>query len=71
MLLNKLKRLVLLVYVLNVILPWFVLHLLLGLLFHGCFVIGGTLVLTTVGKSGLVFLTFFVKGMHVLISLLT
>jgi len=71
MLLNKLKRWVLLVYGLNVILPWFVLHVLLGLMFLRCFVIGVTLVLTTLGKSGLEFLTFFVKGMHALICLLT
>ena len=38
MLLNKLKRWVLLVYGLNVILPWFVLHLLLGLTFLRWFV---------------------------------
>jgi len=49
---------------------WFVLHLLLELMFLGCFVIGGTLVLITVGKLGLGFLTFFMKGVHVLISLL-
>ena len=51
---------------------WFMLHLLLGLMFLGCFVISGILVLTTVRKSGFGFLTLFVKGMHVrLISLLT
>ena len=71
MLLNKFKRWVLLVYGLNVILHWFVLHLLLRLLFLVCFVIGETLVLTTAGKLGLGFLIFFVKGMYVLISLLT
>jgi len=62
MLLKKLKRWVLLVYGLNVILPWFVLHLLLRLMFIGFFVIGGTLVLITVEKSGFRFFTFFVKG---------
>jgi len=41
------QKWVLLVYGLIVILPWFVLHLLLGLMFLGCFVIGGTLVLNT------------------------
>jgi len=39
----------------------------LKLLFIGCFVIGGTFVLITIEKSGLGFLTFFVKRMHVLI----
>jgi len=67
--LKKLKRWVLLVYGLNVILPWFVLHLLIGLMFLEFFVIGGTLALIIVGKSGLGFLTFFVKGVHVLTSL--
>jgi len=47
---------------------WFVLRLLLGLMFCGCFVIDGILVLITVGKSGLGLLIFFVKGMRVLIS---
>ena len=55
-------------YYLNVILPWFVLRLLLGLMFRGCFVIDEILVLTTAGKSVLGLLTFFVKGMCVLIS---
>jgi len=50
--LKKLKLWVLLVYGLNVILPWFVLHLLLGLMFLGFFVIGGTIVLITVRKPG-------------------
>ena len=59
--LKKLKRWVLLVYGLNVILPWFVLHLLLGLMFLGFFVIGGTLALITMGKSSLGFLIFFMK----------
>ena len=68
---KKLKRWVLLVYDLNVILPRFVVHLLLRLMFLGFFVIGGILVLITLRKSGFGFLTFFVKGMHVLISLLT
>ena len=53
---------------LNVILPWFVLCLLLGLMFHGCFVIDGIFVLITVGKSDLGLLIFFMKEMHVLIS---
>ena len=57
-----------LMYDLNVILPWFVLHLLLGVMFYGCFVIDEILVLITVGKSGLGLLIFFVKGMRVLIS---
>jgi len=35
------------------------------------FIIGGTLALITMGKSGLGFLTFPVKAMHVLTSLLT
>ena len=48
-LLKKLKRWVLLIYGLNVILPWFMLHLLLELMFLGCFVIGGTLGIITVG----------------------
>jgi len=69
MLLNKFKRWVLLVYDLNVILSWFVLHFLLGLMLLGCF--SGTLVLTTMRISRLGFPTFFVKGMHVLINLLT
>jgi len=45
MLWRKLKRWDLLMYGLNVILSWFVLHLLLGLMFRGCFVIDGILVL--------------------------
>jgi len=49
-------------------LSWFVLRLLLGLMFRGCFVIDGILVLITVGQSGLGLLIFFVRGMHVLIS---
>jgi len=69
--LKKIKRWVLLVYGLNVIMSWFVLHLLLGLMFLGFLIIGGTLVLITVGKSGLGFPTFFVKGMHVLTNFLT
>jgi len=48
-----------------------VLHLLLGLMFLGFFVIGETLTLIIVGQLGLGFLTFFVKGMHVLTNLLT
>ena len=52
----------------NVILLWFVLCLLLGQMFLGCFVIDGMLVLITVGKLGLQLLIFFVKEMRVLIS---
>jgi len=48
--LKKLKILVLLVYDLNVILPWFVLHLLLGLMFLGFFIIGGNTCLDYCGK---------------------
>jgi len=55
-------------YGLNVILPWFVLYLLLGLMFRGCFIIDEILVLTTVGKSSLRLLMIFVKRMYVLIS---
>jgi len=62
------KRCGLLMYDLNVILPWFVLRLLLGLMFRGCFVIDEILVLITVGKSDLGLLIFFVKGKRVLIS---
>jgi len=51
MLWRKLKRWDLLMYDLNVILSWFVLHLLLRLMFCGCFVIDGILVLIIVGKS--------------------
>jgi len=68
MLWRKLKRWGLLMYGLNVIMPWFVLRLLLGLMFRGCFVIDGILVLITVGQSGLGLLIFFMKEMHVLIS---
>jgi len=46
----ELERRVLLMYDLNVILSWLVVHLLLGLRFCGCFVIGGTLVLNIMGK---------------------
>jgi len=55
-------------YELNVILLGFVLCLLLGLMFCGCFIIDGILVLITIGKSGLGLLIFFVNGMRVLIS---
>jgi len=41
-----------------VILLWFVLRLLLGQMFLGCFVIDGMLVLITVGKLGLQLLIF-------------
>jgi len=60
MLWRKLKTWGLLMSGLNVILPWFVLRLILGLMFRGCFVIDGILVLITVRKSGLRFLIFFV-----------
>ena len=49
---------ILVLYALNVLLL-----LLLGLMFRGCFVIDGILVLIIVGKSGLGLLIFFVKGM--------
>ena len=52
----------------NVTLPWFVVRLLLGQMFLGCFVIDEILVLITMKKSGLGLLMFFVKGMRVLIS---
>ena len=65
---RKLKRWGLLMSNLNVIMPWFLLRLLLGLMFRGCFVIDEILVLITVGKTGLRLLIFFVKGMHVLIN---
>jgi len=52
----------------NVTLPWFVLRLLLGRMFLGCFVIDEIFVLIIVEKSGLGLLIFFVKGMCVLIS---
>ena len=68
MLWRKLKRWGLLMYDLNVILPWFMSRLLLGLMFRGCFTIDGILVLITVGKSGLGLLILFVKGMRVMIS---
>jgi len=68
MLWRKFKKWNLLMYGLNVILPWFVLRLLLGLMFRGCFGIDGILVLIFVGQSGLGLLIFFVKGMRVLIS---
>jgi len=55
-------------YDLNVILPWFVLYLLIGLMFRGCFVIDEIFVLITVRKLGLGLLICFVKGMRVLIS---
>ena len=41
------------------------LHLLLGLVYCGCFVIDGILVLITVAKSGLGLLIFFMKGVCV------
>ena len=68
MLWRKLKRWDLLMYDLNVIMPWFVLNLLQGLTFCGCFIIDEILVLIIVEKSGLGLLIFFVKGMCVLIS---
>jgi len=68
MLWRKLKRWGLLMSGWNVILLWFVLCLLLGLMFPGCFVIDEILVLITVEKSGLGLLIFLGKEMHVLIS---
>jgi len=68
MLWRKLKSWDLLMFGWNVIFPWFVMRLLLGQMFIGCFVIDGILVLITVEKSGLGLLIFFVKGMRVLIS---
>ena len=53
MLWRKLKKWNLLMFDLNVILSWFVLRLLLGLMFRGCFRIDGILVLIFVGQSGL------------------
>ncbi|XP_068479164.1 probable caffeine synthase MTL2 isoform X2 [Phaseolus vulgaris] len=53
MLWRKFKRWGLLMFGWNVILLWFVLRLLLGLMFLGCFVFDEILVLITVGKSGL------------------
>jgi len=70
MLLKKFKRFVLLIYDLNVILPWFV-FLLLKLMFFECFMMGEILVLIIMKKSGLRFLISSVKEMFVLISLLT
>jgi len=46
---------------LNVIMLWFMMRLLLGLMFHGCFVINEILVLIIVGKSGSGLLIFFMK----------
>jgi len=68
MLWRKHKRWDLLMSGWNVTLPWFVLRLLLGQMFIGCFVIDGILVLITVEKSGFGLLIFFGKGMRVLIS---
>ena len=68
MLWRKLKSWDLLMSGWNETLIWFVLHLLLGQMFLGCFVIDGILVLITVEKSGLGLLIFFVKRMCVLIS---
>jgi len=45
---------------LNVIMSWFVLRLLLGLMFHGCFVIDEIFVLIFVEQLGLGLLIFFV-----------
>ena len=66
--LEKAQKLVLLMSDWNVTLPWFVLRLLLGQMFLGCFVIDEILVLITVKKEGLRLLIFFVKEMRVLIS---
>jgi len=41
-----------------VILLWFVLHLLIGVIYCACFVIDDILVLITVAKSGLYLLIF-------------
>ena len=68
MLWRKLKRWGLLMHGLNMILPSFVLHLLLGLMFRGCFAIHRIFVLIIVGKSGLRILICTVKGMCVWIS---
>ena len=68
MLWRKLKRWGLLMSGWNVILLWFVLCLLLGQMFLGCFVIDGMLVLITVRKLGLRLLIFFMKEMRMLIS---
>ena len=65
---RKLKSWDLLMSSWNVTMPWFVLRLLLGQMFLGCFIIDGILVLITVKKSGLELLIFFMKRMHVLIS---
>ena len=65
---RKLKSWDLLMSGWNVTLPWFVLRLLLGQMFLGCFVIDEILVLIIVEKSGLGLLIFFVKGMCVSIS---
>ena len=46
----------------NVILLWFVLHLLLGKMFLGCFGINEILILITVEKSGLELIIFFRDG---------
>jgi len=61
MLWRKLKRWGLPMSGWNVILLWFVLRLLLGQMFLGCFGIDEILVLITVGKSGLGLLIFFVE----------
>jgi len=68
MLWRKLKRLGLLMSGLNVILRWFVIRSLLGLMFRGCFVTNEILILITVGKSSLGLLIFFLRRMRVLIS---
>ena len=68
MLWRKLKKWDLLMSGLNMILIWFVLRLLLGLMFRVCFVIDEILVLISVGQLGLGLLIFFVKRMCVLIS---
>ena len=68
MLWRKLKSWILLISSWNVTLSWFVLRLLLGQMFLGCFVIDGILILITVKKSGLGLLIFFVKKMRMLIS---
>jgi len=64
MLWKKLKRWGLLMSGWNVILFWFVLCLLLGQMFLGCFGINEILILITVEKSGIELLIFFVKEMQ-------
>ena len=62
MLWRKLKRWSLLMFGLNMILPWFVLRLLVWLMFRECFIIDGILVFITVGKSSLWVTHIFCEG---------